>query len=427
MLVDRADDVGPDAGQSGVGRSDVPLELGKLTHELRCLIGLCEQCRLDGDVVAAELRDELHQAVGLVRKSARAAEERDRPQALGEPVDPDGEVPPVRELGVLESSAEHELVSRTNDLRVAAVGDECEAVAAQREVPLMRLHRRRHDALRQLEEPHVERALLHARLFDEVHDLVQLAGWVAPRPERVETGNDPLVPNRTVGLNPGGSERRQVLERASHLDSARIREPVPVREPAALDALERDLDRSIVELRAHPPHRPREPETGSPRHRLRELKPGHDRREPLGERLLDRDAEHLETEKAVPYGERVHGHAVLARKAGCSLLAKLLRRALHPYVLGSFGHRRRERQSARPDPQLVRDDTEVVLGQAGQLEAGLHAGCGRQLLAADLKQQLRHAPAVRGRAERRRGPGRECVRCTQHARRRRSHRARPTG
>ena len=90
-------------------------------------------------------------------------------------------------------------MSGRDDLPLAAVCDQREAVSLDREVALVRLHRRHDHALRQLEKALVEAALEHDRLLDQVDDFGELAAGVAPAADRVQPFDDQppaLVCNR---------------------------------------------------------------------------------------------------------------------------------------------------------------------------------------------------------------------------------------
>ena len=111
------------------------------------------------------------------------------PSARGQPLDADADVALERERRVLEPALEHALVAGADELGVAAVGDEREPGAAEREVALMRLHGGDDHALGQLEEPLVELAVEHVRPLDQVHDLLEHAAGslhppIASRPSR---------------------------------------------------------------------------------------------------------------------------------------------------------------------------------------------------------------------------------------------------
>ena len=263
-------------------------------------------------------------------------------------------------------------------------------------------------------------ALLHARPLDEVHDLVQLAERVAPRAERVEAGDDLLEANRAVGLDARRTQRWEVVAGGGDLDGARMRLAVPVRDAPARHALEGDVDRLVVELGEEPAHGPREPEARAPRHRLAELQAGDDGREALGQHLRDRPPWHLQPQEPVADGQVVDRRAVALREPCGGAVAQGLGRALDPLVGRSLRKTRGKGEATRPDEERVGDRAEVLAREVRELQPGLHArGCG-QLLAADLKQQRRHAPlplpaAARGTAAR--PTARDCGhgRCTRRA------------
>ena len=180
MLVDRGADGLGVAGGAGVLGADVALEVRELAHELGGLVGLAEASGLAGGVAAAEPLDEPHEPLGLVGERACALEEGDRAEPAASCSIPDGEVALEREGRVVEPALEHALVAADHERRIAAVGDEGEAGAREREVALVGLHRRLDHPRRQREEALVEAALQHDRALDEVDDLVELPERVAP-------------------------------------------------------------------------------------------------------------------------------------------------------------------------------------------------------------------------------------------------------
>ena len=158
--------------------------------------------------------------------------------------------------------------------------------------------------------------------------------------------------------------------------------------------------RLAVELLAVPPHRPREAMAARvPAHRLRELEPVDDRAQPLEQRLsAQRLPRHAGPQVAVPLLEVGLGEPVTLREAGRRLLSPLRRRPLHELL----GGRLRQLVDDECDPPRAYIDvrcvhSQVATDELGKLTFGLPAGRGRQLLAAELKQQRRH------RAARRRG------------------------
>src|SRR5204863_9344363 len=99
---------------------------------------------------------------------AGACKKGDRIEASGESVDPCRNISLEGEGRVLEPRLEHLRVAGRDDVGLAAVRDQREAVALDREVALVRLHRRHDHALRKLKEALVEAAVKHNRLLDEV-------------------------------------------------------------------------------------------------------------------------------------------------------------------------------------------------------------------------------------------------------------------
>ena len=324
-----------------------------------------------------------------------------------------------REARVLEAALEHVLVPSADDVRLAAVRDDGEAVAPEREVALVSLHRRLDHALRQREVALVEAALEHERPLDEVDHLTENPGGVAPLAELVEPLADHALALGRVGLDPGGAERLLVGLRARDLDLAGEEAP-PERRAVAPQRL-------LVELLAGPADRSREAVAALvPAHRLREGEPVDDAPHPVEEQLAPQLlARNARPQEAVAHLELVLGQAVLAREAGRRLLAPRLGRALHGrvrcplrQVVDADG------EPARPDVELRRLDAEVRPDELGELRLGLVARARGELLAADLKQQRRHVPvpprlvqpARRGRAAPPPARGRARGRCRRRAR-----------
>ena len=123
----------------------MPFQLGELSDELRCLVRLGETSRLERRLTAAECLDELRQALRLVGERPGAREERDRSQVFRQRVDADLHVALERERRVLEPPLDDVLDPRANRLRLAAVGDEREAVLTERKGTNVRLDRRLDD------------------------------------------------------------------------------------------------------------------------------------------------------------------------------------------------------------------------------------------------------------------------------------------
>ena len=307
LLVDRLHDVLAVAGEPRVGRADVAFELAELAHELGRLIGLRELRRLDR-------RRRRRRARRRASPGARPCRRR-CPPPVKKVIDFVRSASPSIPIATSRSNVnsasssrprEHELVAGAHDIGVAAVGDEREAVAAEREVALVRLHRRDDHALGQLQEALVERALRARRPSRRGRRPRRAcrAGRSTARARRARPRSA-----RTERHGPARRRRRAALEVA-----LRRRRSRPARD-ASRGARRRcpplgtpssgDLDGRVVELRAEPANRPREPEPGAPRHRLRELEPAHDRREALGEHLLDRAPRHLEPEEAVAHRQLV--------------------------------------------------------------------------------------------------------------------------
>src|SRR5581483_11498748 len=107
---------------------------------------------------------------------------------------------------------------------------------------------------------------------------------------------------------------------------------------------------------------------------------------------------------------------------------EVLRRALDPFVGRALGHIGEEgRNSPRTDEHPVRTSSELALDQHRELRLGFPASAGRELLAADLKQQRRHRPPAPDSPAPPRAPASALARRTPPARSRRARRARPAG
>ena len=331
-----------------------------------------------------------HEALRLLGEGPAALEERDLPEPARHLVDPDGDVAVERERRVVEAALEHADVARHDQLRLAASRDEREAVAAEREIALVRLHRRVDHATRKPEERLVERRFEHDRPLGHVHDLVELSQRVVRGPELVEPLDDPPAPLVLVGLDACRAQRIEISSGVGDLDSAGD-EPAPERRLAG--------DRLAVELDEHPADGAREaPAVVAPPHRLREGKPEDELVELLLHDLGQRPPGQLDAEPAVALLERAWCNAVLAREAFLRRVRRARRRT------GDPGRRRlggrvldEEGDAAGRDEDLRRLEPEGCAHVVAELGLGLVAGRGRKLLAADLNQQARHR-ASPGRA-----------------------------
>ena len=360
LLVDRPHDLVGPAGEARVLGADVPLEVGELADELGRLVGLRQPRRLDPVRPRPEALDEVDEPLRLVGERAGAGDVGDRPELRRERVDPLRDVAVEREAGVVEAVLEHRDVAGEDGRRVAAVGDDGEAVAAEREVALVRLHRRFDHAPRQPQEALVEGRVEHERALDQVHDLVELAERVAP----VAVLGQPLLdrppPLALVGLDAGRANRARVRPRALDRHGA-VAEPVAVRRRSGGDSFELDRDGLVVQLRAEPAHRPREAERRPPAHRLPELEPAHDRGEPLRQRIPHVLAGHGHPEEAVALLQRLRLDAVPLREARRGLLPQRHGRALHPLVGRPFRQALDEDdEPPRPYPDLCRRPSELA-------------------------------------------------------------------
>ena len=196
------------------------LEVGKLADELGGLVGLREPRRLDGGISAAKLLGELPQPLVLSANDPAPAKYVIEPRRPASASIPAATSRSNVNGGILEPRLQHLGVARAHELRVAAVDDHGEAVPLDREVALVRLHRRDDHLRRELQEPLVEAAFEHVWILDKMHDLGELAAGVAPPADRVEPGDDPralvgdAVRRRwraTVGIargRPGSRPRR---------------------------------------------------------------------------------------------------------------------------------------------------------------------------------------------------------------------------
>ena len=195
-----------------------------------------------------------------------------------------------------------------------------------------------------------------------------------------------------VGLDVRRPQRVGVLLRGRDLE-------LTVSEAVA-EGLAGARQRLPVELLAVPPHRPREAMAARvPAHRLRELEPVDDRAHPLEQRLsAQRLPRHAGPQVAVPLLEVRLGEPVALREAGGGLLPPLRGRPLHELLRGGLRQLvDDERDPARAYIDMRCVHSQVATDELGKLTFGLPARRGRQLLAAELKQQRRH------RAARRRG------------------------
>ena len=321
-------------------------------------------------------------------------------------------------MGVREPALQNALVAGDHDLGFAAVGDEGEARALEGEVALVRLHRRLDHARRQLQVTLVEAPFEHHGALDEEDDLLEHARGIAPAADRVEPLEDLSSALVLLRLDAGGAEHLDVLVGPRHLDLA-AGKAVAVGQVAGLEPRHLHLQRGLVELRAQPADRSGEAQaTLLPEHRL-ERKALDDGGELLGQRLRDGPTRHDDAQEAVAQLEILLVDALLAGETRRRLLAQVLGRPLHPAIrlaLGDLGHE--ESEPARPDidasPQLRKP-------ALAELRLGLAARGGRQLFAADLKQQARQGTPRRARPRAGRGCGRD--RCSRRARSPRSPRA----
>ena len=192
---------------------------------------------------------------------------------------------------------------------IAAVRDEREPVAAEREIALVRLHRGHDHALGQREEALVERPRLHARALDQMDDLPELSERIRPLPHLVEALADRALPLGGVRLDSCLAQDALVVVGARYLD-------LPGGEAMAEGDGPVAGDRLRVEPREPPAHRPRVAEPALvPAHRLREGEPAQDRVQTLGENVAQRLSRNGDPEKAVSFLELVGGNPVALRES----------------------------------------------------------------------------------------------------------------
>ena len=196
-----------------------------------------------------------------------------------------------------------------------------------------------------------------------------------------------------------------------------------VRGAAPGNPLDVDGNRVRVELGADPADGTGEAKPScDPLHGLPEGERSDHRGEALGENVGKPYPGNRRPDEPVAPFQLGRGHAgpsreALGRLGRVSLLVERgrLPRAAPDLVGGAFRQVLHEhREPAGADEQGGRRRTEAALDQRGQLGLGLAAGGGRKLLAADLKQERRHAPPRRAEQRGARAPARD--RCTTLAR-----------
>ncbi len=417
LLVDCGADRLREAGEARVLRADVAFQVGKLADELGCLVGLRKPRSLAGGLACAEEVSEGDEPLDLVAVCARSRHEGDPRRFLGETLDSLRDVALEGEGRVFQAPFEHGLVAGDHRLRIAAVGHEREAVAFEREVALVRLHRRLDHAPREREEALVEGSLENRRPLGQMDDLREHLLVRIVKTELLKAGPDGTLPSFGVRLDVSRPKRLEVVAGTGdrHL---------PVREAVAEGGTAEALDGLIVDLRAEPADGAREAEPRIvPAHRLGEGEAAQDLVQSLRQRLEQRPAGNEDAEKAVAHLEVGDAHALLARKALRGLVAQVLRGALDPLVCLALGQVLHEQdEPARPDEDAAFPELREL---GTKLSLRLDAGRGGQLLAADLKQQARQSSPRRAEQP----CARACVRgrCTRRVRSPRRHRARRAG
>ena len=254
----------------------------------------------------------------------------------------------------------------------------------------MALHGGDDHALGQTEEALVELGAEDERPLDHVDDLLELAERVLPVTECVKRLDDETAALGGVRLDVRGAQRRSVRPGGRDVDLA-VREAMAEGRAGAGQRL-------FVELLAEPPHGTRETVPAVvPAHRLAELEPVDDRPHPREQRLS---------------AERFPGHAgpADARRAprDRSRRARSAWRSRPPPAHGappaapsraarppSRAARRRRTRSAAGSRRRGMPRRPAGSDEHRQLRLGLTARRGRQLLAAELKQQRRHRASPR--------------------------------
>ena len=362
------------------------------------------------------------------------------------------------ELRVLQARVEDVLVAAGDDAGVGGVavrdGQERRAQLAlgalEREVALVALHRRHQHARRQLQVAGVEPPGHDAGPLDEEHDLLELAARIAPGGARlggggVEVGDDPRPAALVVGDHGRRLEGLVVARGRADLRRA-AQEAVALADVARDEAVQLEGDGALVDLGDDPPHRAREAQAGAlaPAHGLREAQAADHARHHLGHQVVDRAAlladlgedeaaAVLLVDQQVAHGDPLPAGEALGGAGRRPALVEGRLRRWPPHAPGARRHPvgqagRDQGEAARRDRQLhpVRGLQAEGGERGGQQPRGLGddlaAGARRELLAADLDEEVRHAPAPgrgpRARARRApRGP-RACVlaRCTRPAR-----------
>jgi hypothetical protein len=186
--------------------------------ERRGLVGLREPRRRPRSLAASERLLERLEPSRLVGVRARLGVEGDPFELRRHRLDPELDVSLPREPGVVQARLEHPLVPGPHDVRLAAVRHEGEPRSAKREVALVCLHRRLDHALGELEELLVEPTVEDEGALDEVDDLVQDAGRVAPLAERVKALDDQSTPLLGVDDDACRAQRLLVVRGVLDLD-----------------------------------------------------------------------------------------------------------------------------------------------------------------------------------------------------------------
>ena len=422
-------------GQTGVVAGGEPLQFAELVHQDRALVHLGQRGSGGGvvtrDGVRAGCRGQIshtgHEAVALGRERAEARVEHDVVEAAVQLVEPARHVAVVAERSVLQAGVEHALVTAHDDVGMGGVavghreedGHERPVGGAHRHVALVALHGRHQHACRKPQVLGRDGPRDDAGPLDEVHDLLDLPGGVAPRATRrvgggVETLGDGRTAFHVVGDHGHPAQVVAVRTRRGHVNGP-AEEPVALAGAGGRDAGHLEHAGLVARLRRDPAHRAREaqPSAVAPAHGLAEAQPlehparqfGHE----VGERCVFAGLVNPhEVAAALGIGAGDQGsdiHALPAREAlgrlgGGAVLAVcgLDGRAAHGLglarlAIGHAGGEHGDTPGRHPCNHLARGQMQGAQGvghEPGGLRDGLAAGAGGQILAADLDEHVRH-------------------------------------
>ena len=262
----------------------------------------------------------------------------------------------------------------------------------------MRLHGRHRDPLGELEIARRELAHEDARALDQVDDLVELAHRVVASAGGVDPGLDGRPPLAGVDDHAVGAQVVEIRRRRPdrHGLAAGTRAAALARGRHAGHLRGEHL---AVELRDEPADGPREPAAG-PAHGARELEARDGRRDRRRHELGSRRRSPVghDPHEAVALLERRGVRPVLAREALPRLLGGVGARAAHLAPLSLAALRKAVCHDREPPGGDM--DADALRGQAGPVELGGEepgerrlrdaAVRGRELLAPDLDEQIRH-------------------------------------